>query len=405
MKDTLLQTQLLKHTRAYYESPDSPAPRNLTNEMLQTLHGFQQTAFPTFQLNQQIQPLYGQLGLDQQRQSMFGFDDADGNHHPGALELQRYGTQFQRAGDISDVAALGPLSTEAFLAANPYLRDSLGNLRGRTQDSDILKTLNADANAALASGGKLSPQEQRALDQQSRGAYSARGNLFGNQSIASELLNRDAAVRQRQQQAQQFATGIQGLNQQQNDFVGRASQIFGTQLSDPFTAILGRSSGAGGSGGGYPQQIGTGAQMFDPLNPYAQDVYSSNYNQEASHNIATANANNAQTSAYLQLAGTVLGGLLSDERMKTKVKKTGEKTASGVDIVEYEYKTDPKKRRYRAGMAQQIEEINPDAVWTDPISNLKVVKYEKTDVPFEQVIGKGKNKKYLNLVTGELQAA
>jgi hypothetical protein len=47
---------LLKHTRAYYSSPDAPALRNITTEMQQTLAGFQQTAQPTLALNQQIQP-------------------------------------------------------------------------------------------------------------------------------------------------------------------------------------------------------------------------------------------------------------------------------------------------------------------------------------------------------------
>lgn len=393
----------LRH-RAYYTSPDSPAPRNITSEMLQTLSGFRQTAGPTLDLNRQIQPGYGALNLDLSRQSLYGYDDPDGTHHPGTLELGRYSTEYQRAGDIADVSKYGPASTEAFLNANPWLRSGLNNTLGRMQDSDILKTLNAQANSQLASDGKLSPQEKRALDQQTRTAFADRGNLYGNQAIASELLSRDAAVRARQQQAQQFATGVQGLNQAQNDFVGRGTQIFGTTLSDPYQAVIGRSSGAAGSGGSYPQTIGTGTKMFDPLNPYAGDLYQSNFNAQNANNIAQANAQNAQTSGYIQLGTSILGALLSDKRIKTNIKKTGEKTEDGVDIYEWEYKTDPKKRRYRGVMAQDQAKADPDSVITDELTGIKLIKRE-AGTPFSEVRGKGKNKKHFDVLTGELEEA
>lgn len=402
MKD--VQHRLLKHTRAYFSSPDPATPRNLTSEMLQTLAGFQQTAGPQLALNQQYQPLYGQLGLDQQRQSLYGFDDAQG-HHPGTLELGRTSTEFQRAGDISDVAKYGPASTQAFLAANPYLASSLNNILGRTQNTDILNTLNSQANAGLAANGQLSPQDERAVLQGTRRGFSDRGTVMGNQALGAELLNRDAAVRARQQQAQQFATGVQGLNQGQNDFVGRAAQIFGTTLSDPFTAILGRSSGAGGNSGNYPQMIGTGATLFNPDNPYAQDLYNSNFNAQNANNINQANASNAATSAYISAAGSLLGGLLSDKRLKKNVKKTGGMTEDGVPIVEGEYKTDDNNRRFRFVLAQDVEKVRPDAVVTDKLSGVKSVRYDLLDAPFQEIKGKGKNKKYFNLITGKLELA
>lgn len=393
--------------RAYYTSPDPAQPRNITQEMLQTLSGFRQTAGPTLELNRQYEPAYGQLNLDLSRQSLYGYDDADGTHHPGTLELGRYGTEYQRAGDIADVAKYGPASTQAFLDANPWLRSGLNNTLGRMQDSDILKTLNSQANSQLAANGQLSPQEKRALDQQSRAAFSDRGNLYGNQSIAAEILGRDAAVRARQQQAQQFATGVQGLNQQQNDFVGRGTQIFGTTLSDPYQAILGRTSGSASSGGsnGYPQQIGTGAQMFNPLNAYAGDLYQNNFNAQNQNNINQANAQNAQTSGYIQLGTSVLGALLSDKRLKKNIKDTGEKTKDGVPIVEFEYATDKKKRRYRGVMAQAVEKKRPDAVIVDELSGVKAVKYDAIDAPFQEIKGKGKNVRYFNVLTGEVEEA
>jgi hypothetical protein len=368
----------LLHTRAYFDTPDPAAPRNLTNEMLQTLAGQQQTAAPHFALEQQYQPRYAGLGLDVQRQNLYGFDDASG-HHPGTLELGRASTQYQRAGDIADIASMGPAAQAAFLAANPGLARSLTNLEGRMTDSPILQTLNQQAMTGLQNGGQLSPQEIRALEQQSRAGFADRGNLMGNQSLGAELLSRDAAVRARQQQAQQFATGVQGLNQNQNDFVGRGAQIFGSALSDPFMAVLGRSSGAGG--GGPAQQIGTGAQLFDPNNPYAADIYRSNFNAETANNTAQANANNATTSAII----SGITALLSDKRLKKDVKSTGAKTRDGIPIKTWRYKTDPKKRKFVGVVAQDVARVRPDAVIEDPFSKIKAVDYSRIDAPFAEV--------------------
>lgn len=310
-----------------------PPPRDITKEMLQTLQGLQQTAGPQFDLESlyqpkyaglqfdiaaKNQPKYGRLNLDMLAQSLLGYGQGD-QHHPGQLELGRRAANFQREGDIADVQRLGPQATQAFLNANPYLESSLNKLNARTDNSQILNQLNQQASRALASQGQLSPEALRDVEQQSRAAFADRGMVMGNQSLASELFSRDAAVQQRMAAAQQLASGVQGLNQQQNDFIGRAAQINASSLSDPFQAILGRSSGAaasaggasaGGGYGGSGQMIGTGAQMFDPMNAYAQDIYNTNYNAAASANIANANneaaGNNAKIAGGAAIAGAVI---------------------------------------------------------------------------------------------------
>ena len=377
MKDHLAfqRSARLSHTRAYFTSPDATTPRNITTEMLQTLAGNKAVAAPQYALESQYQPLYGQLALRNQAQTMQGYTDDQGVYHPGSLQLGRTGATFQRAGDISDVQTLGPQAYAALLNANPLLNRSLTELTGRVGDSDILRKLNLQANTALDSGGALTPQEQRSNVQGTRAAFADRGTLMGNQAIGTELLNRDAAVRARLQQNQQFATGVQGLNQSQNDFAGRVAQIAGSQF-DPFMAIMNRSSG-GASGGGTPQQIGTGAQLFNPMNPYAQDIYSSNQTAEAAHNAASAQAQNANTSAAISIATALAmaGIAASDERLKKNVKKTGEKTADEIPIVEFTYKTDPAKKRWRGVMAQAVEKVRPQNVITDPRSGIKLVDY------------------------------
>ncbi len=103
------------------------------------------------------------------------------------------------------------------------------------------------------------------------------------------------------------------MNQQQNDFVGRATQINASALSDPFMSILGRSSGSGsaGGGGGARQLIGTGAQLFDPQNAYAADIYSSNNNAAAAANIANANNKAASTNAYIGAGSSIAAAVLA----------------------------------------------------------------------------------------------
>lgn len=377
-----MKSYIPPHALAFYTAaPDPATPRNFRNEMNQTLRGFQDTAGGYFALDQQFQPLRTGLQLDLARQSALGFDQG-GQHHPGTLELGRYGTEFQRAGDVSDVQKYGPAVTAAALNANPYLASGLNNLSGRMQDSPILSALNLQAQQQLAQGGQLSNEDIRAATQSALQDSANMGNAHGNQALAAGILSRDALSRQRAAAAQQFAGNVQGMNQQQNDFVGRGTQISGSALPDLFSALIGRSSGAGGSGGGaYPQPIGSGSTLFDPTNAYAGDIYSSNQNAQYANNVNQANAQNANTATWT----TLVGALLSDKRLKTDLKKTGEKTIDGIPIVEGRYKHDKNKRRYRMVLADDVEKVRPDAVLTDPISGLRAVNYGAIAAPFQEI--------------------
>jgi Chaperone of endosialidase len=424
-------------------SVSTPTPRNLTNELLQTYAGQSRTAQPYFNLESFFQPKYGQVQLGNLQQQLFGYnvpqtpttgtgtpltgtagtqilnrrgqpsraggtlaggltDPYAGNvtpsqtpgYHPGTIALGTAANTLQRGADIGDVAQFGPAATSAFLQANPFLASGLTNLLTRTQDSPILQLLNRNAQTAIESGGALSPQEQRAADQQARESNAARGLLTSPAGSVAEILNRDALTRQRQAAAQQFGMGVQGLNQNQADLVGRAAQIFSTTLSDPFQAILGRPSGAGsgGAGGGYPQQIGTGARLFNPESPYAADIYNTNYNAQAAANVANANNQAATTNAGIGAGASILAAALplifaSDERLKENIRGTGSKTPEGIPIKTFRYKTDPHRRKLVGVMAQDVEKVRPGAVVTDPITGAKAVDYSKIAAPFNFVTG------------------
>lgn len=409
-------------------SPTIPNPpqRNLTTEQLQTLAGYQQTAGGYLGLNQQYQPAYTALAGSDLQNQLFGSPGTPGSTQtiqvpivnangkvtgyttqtvttpgspaaPGTVQLGTETATAQRAADLADVQKLGPAATQAYLAANPYLQQSLNLLQG-TENSPILQQLQQQAQQELATGGKLSPQEQDQLNQQTLSGFQQRGLATDPQSLGSELLNTDAAQQARLQQYQTLASGVQGLTAQDQ---AQASQVFQSTLADPYQAILGRSSGAGVLGGSGSSGIGASSiaaanALFNPQSSYAADLFNTNLNATASTNIANANIQAAQQAAILGLGGSALqglgsavGGIFSDKRLKTDIKKVGQ-TEEGIPIKEFRYKGS--KKRWRGVVAQDVEKKRPDAVGT--IFGVKYVDMEAIDAPFKQVRG-------FNFLTGK----
>lgn len=351
-------------------TPDVPPPRDPSKELRRTAQAYLRTAPQFYNLEAQYGPLYGQLNLQELQQQQQGYIDAQGQYHPGTQALQSQ----QRGADVGDVMRYGPAATLAILQANPYLAAALNQMGGRLQDSPVLSTLNQQALGGLQSGGRLSPQEQRDIQQQSRAAFSARGQALGDPAIASEILNRDAAVRQRAAAAQQFATGVEGLNQAQGQNIQRSAGIFSGTLSDPFQAILGRPSN---------NQVMPVNQLFNPTNPYFSDIYNTNYNAQAAANIAGANNQAALYSAIISSIGQAAGAAAgaSDRRVKKDIKRIG-KSPSGLGIYSFRYKGKRGGQKFIGPMAQDVERRRPDAVSVDPFSRVKMVHFDRIDVPF-----------------------
>src|SRR6266436_6598590 len=66
-------------------SVNTPAPRNLSAEELQTYYGQARTAQPYFNLESYFQPKYGQLQLGNLQQQLFGYNvPPAGPQQPGA---------------------------------------------------------------------------------------------------------------------------------------------------------------------------------------------------------------------------------------------------------------------------------------------------------------------------------
>jgi hypothetical protein len=141
--------------------------------------------------------------------------------------------------------------------ANRGLGSAYANL-GRGGVDPLLGQLTTRAQEELRQKGRLTPQEAYQATQGTLGAFAGRGNVF-NQAEAQAFLDRDALVRQRQQQQQAFAGNVEaqrqgalGLAQSQ---LGQAQQ-FGLGAGQ---YGLG-TQGAVANALGQAQQFGLGTQ-------------------------------------------------------------------------------------------------------------------------------------------------
>lgn len=359
---------LLHHTHAFLGSPDIPQ-RNLTNELKQTEAGYQATAPGFLALNQQYQPLYTQLGLGTLGTQLQGFTDpTTGAHVPGTTELDQGVNTSNRIANTADLATIGPAVTGSILNSNPFLANSTAN------SSSLLDQLTKDATSQLSLNGAASPSQIRAEDQSTLADFANAGNAQGSSAIASQLLNRDAAVQARKAQAEQFASGVAGQNV-------AAGNSYSSNFTAPLLQILGlgnitpgqNSSGTGTTGSG----ISDANNLFPQQSPFLNDIFSSNQNAAASSSIAGANNNAALGSSIISL----FGQLFSDRRLKKKIRPTGKTTPEGIPMFRFVHKTDPHEREWEGVMAGDVERVRPDAVETDPVSGLKKVDYRRIGVP------------------------
>ncbi len=334
---------------------------------------------------------------------MVGPAQAGPQYHPGVLGL-----------NTTALGAYGPAATQALLQSNPYLFDALNlqnnaafnaatptALQGQLNQnafgrSPILSQLNQQAQDQLALNGQLSPQQQHDLGQLTSSMLAP--GTQGPQSLVAQLFARDAATQKHMQAAQAFGSNVEGLNQTQNQFglnvqqgnlaqqglagslAQGAASTASSALTNPILQILGLGSLNSNANPG--QSIQDQSSLFNPFMQAGLDIAGANFNAQNAQNIADQNSDSALTSGLLSLGGSVVGGFLSDERIKSSIKTVG-KSPSGIPIKEFIYKTDPYKRKWKGAMAQDVKKFNPYAVHTDPMTGMKSVDYSQIDVQME----------------------
>ena len=263
---------------------DAPAPRNYAQETADTLRTQLELAPERYAAEAQFAPRYQALQLDLLRQAtpelLALYKDQIA---PTMGEVEAAARSRSRAGDIADIARLGPQAREAMRGAAPE----------QTQIADILAQ-NATSN--LLAGSRLTPEQQRMAQQQARIASSARGMAQGPQAAFQEALR-----------SQLMGAGVQQQRQQQAMGALQAGQgVYG----DVFQQVLGRPSQAfAGSQGflGQAQGFNPG-QLFNPESAYAQNLFAGNQQTQMAANAAGASATSGLIGAGLGALGSIGGG-------------------------------------------------------------------------------------------------
>ena len=265
-------------------SVSAPEPRNYGQETRDTLQAQLDLAPQKYAAEAQFAPKYQalQLGLLQQATPellrLYKEQIA-----PTMGEVEAAARSRSRAGDIEDIARLGPQAREAIRGAAPE----------QTRIADILAQ-NATSN--LLAGSRLTPEQQRMAQQQARIASSARGMAQGPQAAFQEALR-----------SQLMGAGVQQQRQQQAMGALQAGQgVYG----DVFQQVLGRPSQAfAGSQGflGQAQGFNPG-QLFNPESAYAQNLFAGNQQTQMAANAAGASATSGLIGAGLGALGSIGGG-------------------------------------------------------------------------------------------------
>jgi len=266
---------------------EAPPARNYAQETAETLRTQLELAPQKYAAEAQFAPKYQALQLDLVRQAtpellqLYKEQIA-----PTMGEVEAAARSRSRAGDITDIARLGPQAREAIRGAAPE----------QAQIADILAR---NATSGLLAGGRLTPDQQRMAEQQARAGLAARGMAGGPNAQFQEALR-----------SQLMSAGLQQQRQQQAMGALQAGQgVYG----DVFQQVLGRPSQAfAGSQGflGQAQGFNPG-QLFNPESAYAANIYAGNQQAIGAANAAGASATSGLIGGGLGALGSIGGGLFS----------------------------------------------------------------------------------------------
>lgn len=278
------------------QKPKAPKERNIAAETAETLETQIRLAPDIYESEKKFSPLYTDLEVSNSRRALLGEKGTGGyldlieEISPRSDALTAAQTSRQREADITDVERYGSRATQAFLNADP-------------EQARLRKTLNAQIFEELRAGDQLTPYETRQIEQSVRGSQAARGFGYGNTDAINEavaLYLGGQALKDRRRAA---ALGMMGMNQATG--------------ADPFMQVLSRPAvnpGQNAALGQVAQNLNANAgpsQMFDPMNPYAADLYNTNYNAKAAAGIARGNQAAGLASGIMGATGSIAGGYLA----------------------------------------------------------------------------------------------
>ena len=262
-------------------SVEAPAPRNYAAETRDTLQAQLDLAPQKYAAEAQFAPKYQalQLGLLQQAtpELLALYKDQIA---PTMGEVEAAARSRSRAGDIADISALGPQARAAIKAASP-------------EQAALADTLTAQAQSGLAAGSRLTPEQQRMVEQQTRSGLAARGLAQGPSGALQEAVRSQMAGAGLQQQRQQQAMGALGASQ------GVYGDVFQQVLGRPSQAFAGSQSFLGQAQGFNP------GQLFNPESQYAANIMSGNQQSQLAARTASAANTTALIGAGMSAASSL----------------------------------------------------------------------------------------------------
>ena len=262
-------------------SVEAPAPRNYAAETRDTLQAQLDLAPQKYAAEAQFAPRYQalQLGLLQQATpellALYKEQIA-----PTMGEVEAAARSRSRAGDIADISALGPQARAAIKSASP-------------EQAALADTLTAQAQSGLAAGSRLTPEQQRMAQQQTRAGLAARGLAQGPSGALQEAVRSQMVGAGLQQQRQQQAMGALGASQ------GVYGDVFQQVLGRPSQAFAGSQSFLGQAQGFNP------GQLFNPESQYAANIMSGNQQSQLAARTASAANTTALIGAGMSAASSL----------------------------------------------------------------------------------------------------
>jgi len=238
---------------------------------------------PRIDLERKYAPQYQQLQMDMLKQSLPDILKMYNDQiSPAMANAENASRMISRTGDIQSIEQLGGRARAALAGANP-------------DQAKLVDTMTKQANAGMAAGSMLTPEQRRAIEQDVRASFSSRGLAMSPGAGVQEVVRSQLAGMGMQQQRQQM--GGQAL---------AASQAF---YGDPFQQILGRPSQAFGAGGSVLGQAGgmNPGAIFNPESNLASNIYNSNSQGQNAANIANASNSSGLFGSFLGLGGKMLG--------------------------------------------------------------------------------------------------
>jgi len=265
----------------------APPPRDYAQETRDTLRTQLELAPEKYAAEAQFAPKYQALQLDLLRQAtpelLRLYEEQIA---PAMGRTEAASRAMSRAGDIADIARLGPQARAAIQGANP-------------EQARIADILAANATSNLLAGSRLTPEQQRMAQQQARMASTARGMVQGPNAALQEALRSQMVGAGLQQQRQQQAMGALQAGQ------GVYGDVFQQVLGRPSQAFAGSQSFLGQAQGFNP------GALFNPESAYAANIYAGNQQAIGAARAAGAAATSGLIGGGLGALGSIGGGLFS----------------------------------------------------------------------------------------------